>query len=120
MRGCFNIAVCFNLGSHIPWDEDYVDMPKEYIPERFLPDAVQARKGTHREALDHRLLSTPFSAGARMCLGARVAHLELLALTSRLIQDWEISLEPGQSFYTRQFLMMKADPFPKFIVRPTS
>lgn len=38
---------------------------------------VDKRKGTTKEILDHRLLSTPFSFGARMCLGGRLAELEI-------------------------------------------
>ena len=111
-RHCTNI-IPSSLVAGIPWDPEYVDSPKEYRPERFLPEAVEARKGTKAALLDHRLLSDPFSGGARMCLGARVAQLEILAFSARLFQDWNIEVEPGQKWTTKTFLLNKADPYPR-------
>lgn len=102
------------LGVGLSWDPEYVDAPQEFRPERFLPEAVEARKGTKSELLDHRLLSNPFSGGARMCLGARVAQLEILAFAARFFQDWEIELQPGQKWNTKTFLLLKAHPYPRF------
>jgi hypothetical protein len=42
--------------------------------------------GTPSEILDHRLLATPFSFGPRMCLGGRLAELEIKTLFARLVQ----------------------------------
>ena len=86
-----------------------------FLPERWSKEAVQERKGTERAIVDHRLFATPFSAGARMCLGARAADWEIKALTTRLVQDWKIELDPpGQAWKAEQQLMLKAMPFPKF------
>ena len=69
--------------------------------------------------IDDKLLATPFSFGARMCLGGRVADLEISAALAHLIRDWRISapVEPG-SWRTLQPLLSKAHPFPSFKVEP--
>eukprot|EP00667_Euglena_gracilis_P005960 EG_transcript_6003 len=95
-------------------DPRYTDDPDAFRPERFLPAAVAARKGTARAVADHVLLSAPFSAGARMCLGARVAQWEILAIAARLFQDWQFEVLPGQQWSPVQALMVKADPYPAF------
>ena len=41
---------------------------------------VEAREGTPKEVLDHKIISTPFGFGAIMCLGARLAEAEMLTL----------------------------------------
>eukprot|EP00041_Stephanoeca_diplocostata_P017130 m.340910 g.340910 ORF g.340910 m.340910 type:complete len:96 (-) comp20603_c0_seq14:2348-2635(-) len=53
---------------------------------------VNARKGTVAEVVDHPLLRAPFSAGARMCPGSRVADLEVLLLAAQLVRDYKITL----------------------------
>lgn len=53
---------------------------------------VEARKGTHAEVVDHPLLRSPFSAGARMCPGSRVADLEVLVFAAQLVRDYKITL----------------------------
>lgn len=91
---------------------------QRFVPERWLPEAVAARKGTELEVVDSRLLASPFSAGARMCVGARVANLEIMAIAAQLVQDYKIELEPDQSWGVHQGLFTKADPFPKFRLTP--
>mmetsp|Transcript_93123 Transcript_93123/g.267108 ORF Transcript_93123/g.267108 Transcript_93123/m.267108 type:complete len:517 (-) Transcript_93123:141-1691(-) len=101
-------------------DPKYVDRPESFEPERWLPEAVDARKGTEAEIIDHRLLSNPFSFGARMCLGGRAAELETYAVLCRLVQDWQFTIrkegEESPSWKTIQPLMSKASPFPAFDV----
>eukprot|EP00931_Biecheleriopsis_adriatica_P077021 TRINITY_DN50664_c0_g1_i1.p1 TRINITY_DN50664_c0_g1~~TRINITY_DN50664_c0_g1_i1.p1 ORF type:complete len:499 (-),score=79.17 TRINITY_DN50664_c0_g1_i1:13-1509(-) len=101
-------------------DPKYVEQPDKFIPERWLQDEVAKRssEGGNAAIMDHRLLSAPFGFGARMCLGARVAMLEIQAATCRLVQDHRLELEPGQSWSLKQGLFCKADPFPKFKLTP--
>lgn len=68
-----------------------VDNPHIFVPDRWLPDTDESRRGTPAEVLDHPLFSGPFSQGARRRPGSRVAHNETLALMAHLIYDWEIS-----------------------------
>ena len=75
-----------------------VEDPDTFIPDRWLPDAVEARKGTPAEILDHPLYSGPFSQGARRCPGSRVAHNESLALMAQLVYDWDMSAPEVASY----------------------
>lgn len=95
-------------------DPNVVPEADQFKPERYLADAVKARKGTPASIIDHVLTAGPFSAGMRMCLGSRVAGLEMQALGARVFQDWKLTLLPDQEFGTKQLLFAKPDPFPKF------
>mmetsp|Transcript_5947 Transcript_5947/g.13517 ORF Transcript_5947/g.13517 Transcript_5947/m.13517 type:complete len:618 (+) Transcript_5947:40-1893(+) len=80
------------LESHSPgMNPDLVENPEEYRPERWLKDAIEARKGTPSEIIDHPFLAAPFSQGARKCPGSRVAANEIKVLLSQLVLDWKIS-----------------------------
>lgn len=105
--------ITFNA-SAIQKDPEFVDDPEIFRPERFLPDAIAERMHDPvKSVLDHRLLATPFSMGARMCPGARLAENEILALTCRLIQDFEISVDPpGQAWDITMPMMTIATPYP--------
>lgn len=98
-----------------PMDPKYVENPNIYRPERFLPDAIKARKGTPSEVIDHPAFAEPFGRGKRRCLGANVAIAEITVLVARLIQDWEITLvdpSDAEKWRPKQKLMLKADPYP--------
>jgi enediyne biosynthesis protein E7 len=56
------------------WDE-----PEEFRPERFAKDAVAAR---------HPMVHTPFGAGPRVCLGARMATMEAKAALAVVLQKY--------------------------------
>jgi len=101
-----------------------VSDPGEFQPERWLPDAVQARQGTPAEVIDHPFMRGPFSAGARMCPGSRVAQLEVLAMLARLVQDWEFEVaDPGVRSiadvpYYRGLTVMPTKPAPAVVFQP--
>eukprot|EP00804_Cyclotella_cryptica_P008771 CCRYP_015621-RA/>CCRYP_015621-RA protein AED:0.02 eAED:0.02 QI:311/1/1/1/0.5/0.33/3/287/576 len=82
-------------GYSVGIDESIVDSPKEFRPERWFPDAVEARKGTAAEILDHPYYRDAFSQGSRKCPGSRVANNEVLIMISQLVLDWEISPPQG-------------------------
>ncbi|CAE7416930.1 Cyp12b2 [Symbiodinium natans] len=108
--------VGFNVFS-VQNNPKYVEDPSEFKPERWLADAVEARRGTEAEVIDDKLLATPFSFGARMCLGGRVADLELSVAIARLVRDWRISVPAGQpSWRNLQPLLTKPHPFPSFSI----
>ena len=77
-------------GYSIGMDPLLVEEPHEFRPERWFPDAVDARKGTPKEVIDHPFLKGPFSQGARRCPGSRVATNEIYAFLSQLVLDWKI------------------------------
>jgi cytochrome P450 len=99
----------------IGWSTDaaLIDAPERFSTARWL-GPKEARKGGALEALDHPLLAQPFSFGPRMCLGARLAQLELYAMLARTLAAWELRLDPvGQAWSVRNDFLSKPDPFPK-------
>jgi cytochrome P450 len=106
--------ISLNLRAY-PMDPRFVENPTQYNPERFLPDAVKARKGTPSEVIDHPSFADPFGRGKRRCLGSNVAIAEIRILVARLIQDYEITLvdpNDAQKWKPKQKLLLKADPYP--------
>lgn len=73
-------------------DPKLVENPTDFRPQRFLPDAVEARKGTPSEVIDNAFFSGPFSQGARRCPGSRVANLEAYVFLAQLVLDWKMSI----------------------------
>jgi len=104
-------------------DPDIVDNPQEFCPERWEESAIRARVGTKAEVLDHPLLKDPFSAGARMCPGSRVARVEVFAIIATLVRKYEFSLAPGQDIKTINDIKYKfaatipPKVMPKFVVK---
>ena len=74
----------------IGMDPTMVENPTVFQPERWLEDAIEARKGTPSEILDHPFFKSPFSHGSRKCPGSRVAQNEILILLSQIILDWKV------------------------------
>lgn len=74
----------------VQMDPDLVEDPMTFQPQRWLPEAVEARKGTDKAILDHPFYSGPFSQGSRRCPGSRIAHLEVQVMLAQLLLDWKI------------------------------
>lgn len=70
---------------------DFVDEPEKFLPERWSPEAVESRKGTPSEIIDHPFLKAPFSQGARRCPGSRVAANETQVMIAQLVLDWKMT-----------------------------
>lgn len=70
-------------------DPDLYEDPEEFRPERWLRDRDN---GTTK----HNFAWLPFGFGPRMCIGRRVAELEMYLLTSRIIQNFEIRPTEGE------------------------
>jgi cytochrome P450 len=103
----------------IPMDPAFISNPTKYQPERFLSDAVNARKGTKSEIFDHPAFADPFGRGKRRCLGSNVANAEIMVLAARLFQDWEIYLkDKNVQWRASQKLMLKANPYPSMTLVP--
>ncbi|CAK9105333.1 unnamed protein product [Durusdinium trenchii] len=101
-------------------DPQLVDEPEKFLPERFLPDQVQARKNDPlKSILDHKLLSGPFSFGPRMCMGARLADMEIMTLMAKFTSRFYFELAPNQSWQDRMQTAKAPDPIPtlNFTVR---
>lgn len=104
--------------SALPNDPSIVNESDSFLPERWFPENVAARKGTASEILDHRLIATPFSFGPRMCIGGRLAEVEILTAVCRLVQDYEFSLADNHPPVTRkERLMLMPTHSPSFVAK---
>lgn len=99
-------------------DPEIVEEPWSFRPERFLPEAVEARKEDEvRSLLDHKLMGTPFSFGARMCMGSRLADMEIMTLMAKFTARFDLEagvlsfgkdvgqVPPGQTWEEKNLTM---------------
>jgi cytochrome P450 len=75
---------------HITNDPHQVAHADQFIPERWLAESVQSRKGSNDDILDNPLFRDPFGQGARRCPGSRVATNEVLCMIAQLVSDYKI------------------------------
>jgi len=103
----------FELSSY-PYclDESIYPNPKAYFPERWLKN----NESTGTSSLhNHPYMILPFGIGPRMCIGARVAEMEIFALVSSLIQKYNLEIEgPEPEQYTPLFAQPSPVPTYKF------
>lgn len=88
-------GITFPLGTtfaldNIVRDVRYFPDADQFKPERWLADAVEARRGTSCEIMDHPFFRDSFGQGARRCPGSRVASVEVLWMVSQLVLDYKI------------------------------
>uniref|UniRef100_A0A8C7JRL8 Cholesterol 24-hydroxylase-like n=1 Tax=Oncorhynchus kisutch TaxID=8019 RepID=A0A8C7JRL8_ONCKI len=76
----FNSYVCGRL-------DKFFEDPLKFDPERFHPDAAKPYYCYY-----------PFSLGPRSCLGQSFAQMEAKVVMAKLLQRFDFSLLPGQSF----------------------
>nr|ADE05592.1 cytochrome P450 333B11 [Manduca sexta] len=87
------------LGYHIPKNmelifshqemsvmEQYYPRPKEYIPERWVADKDDPLY--HGNA--HPFAQSPFGFGVRMCIGRRIAELEVETFLGRIVENFSV------------------------------
>ena len=78
------------VSHHLP---DVFEQPEEFRPERFTPAAKAALpKGAY----------VPFGGGSRICIGMRFGQLEVKAIATRLLSEFDFELEPGYRLRIRQ------------------
>lgn len=75
-----------------PWllhrHEALWDDPDAFDPERWQPEAKAAR---------HRFQYIPFGGGPRLCVGARFATVEALAVLAHWLSRWRFAPLPGRA-----------------------
>ncbi len=65
------------------------------------------------------MLDHPFGYGARMCVGYRVAMIEVQCAMCRIVQDFGLELDPIDQNYEILFNGLgRAIPYPKFKTIP--
>lgn len=64
-------------------------------PESFQPHRWLKKREADNSWTQHPFGSVPFGYGVRSCLGRRIAELEMQLLLSRLMQQYEVVLDPG-------------------------
>jgi sterol 14-demethylase len=83
MIGC-SLAVSNRIASDFP-------SPEEFLPSRYL--------APREEDLVNRWTWVPFGAGRHRCVGAHFAMIQLKAIFSVLLRDWEFSLaQPSETY----------------------
>ncbi|EDV28485.1 expressed hypothetical protein [Trichoplax adhaerens] len=94
------------IGSYIMGrDESVFTNPQQYMPERWLRGSD--RQGYQSES---RFQYLPFGFGPRMCLGKRVAEMEIQSLMAKLILDYEIkTMNPTENTPVNRLLMAPKD-----------
>ena len=73
-------------------DPDLFDQPEQFLPERWLKS---------NESNDfHKFSSLPFGFGRRMCLGRRLAELELHVLLTHLVLNFHFKYPENETMQT--------------------
>lgn len=87
-----HIGVCIYALHHHP---DYVDQPFSYEPGRWLhQDGKLPEHRQNKEALNS--VFSPFSVGARACLGKPLVYMEVCIAIARLVWEFDMRLAPNQ------------------------
>ena len=64
--------------------------------ENFKPDRWLRHKDNHSMQAADPFASIPFGFGTRMCIGRRIAELELYLLLARIVQQFDIQISPDE------------------------
>ena len=113
-------VICFD-GYSKGVDPAMVEDPLAFNPDRWLPESVEARKGTPSEVIDHPLFSSSFSQGARRCPGSRVARNEGHIMLAQLVLDWEMmapSVKHWKDVPCGQATLTVPLPMPRIEMKP--
>lgn len=78
-------------------DETILPDAKTFKPERWSPQAKQARKGTPAEIVDSSLYARKYGCGKRMCAGSDLSESLLSLMISQLVLDWDLQIDDNVS-----------------------
>ncbi|XP_077564877.1 putative cytochrome P450 301a1, mitochondrial [Haemaphysalis longicornis] len=76
--------------------EENFERPELFLPERWL----KSNQGKWRH---HAYASLPFSFGTRMCLGRRLAELQIWILVAKILAKYEVECHNDDIDYITQF-----------------
>lgn len=71
------------------WSESNFTRPKEFIPERWLPEAKEPDSEFYH---DDRASVQPFSIGPRNCIGKNLANSEMRLILARVLWNFDLEL----------------------------
>jgi len=102
-------------------DPEFVTEPETFNPDRFSRECKRSRKGsTAALALDAPTTDV-FSSGPRMCLGARLAKVELKMLLGDILSQYQVSFDlrvESKGYSIVNGFLTRPDPVPKFVFTP--
>lgn len=65
--------------------EQYFPHSKEFIPERWLKNTQ-----TKEDSTGHPFAYLPFGFGKRMCIGKRIAEMEIETIIARIVRKFKV------------------------------
>lgn len=74
--------------STLSLDEEHYKKSDKFIPERWLKDNTDPQCPHAKDA--HPFTYMPFGFGTRMCVGRRLAELEIEVLTARILREFRV------------------------------
>ncbi|XP_047989790.1 cytochrome P450 CYP12A2-like [Leguminivora glycinivorella] len=89
-----------NMKEHYP-------RPDEFIPERWLTD----KEDPLYYGNTHPFVNIPFGYGVRMCIGRRIAELEMQTFVSKVVENFDIGWTGGPINITANALNYITGPF---------
>jgi len=99
-------------------DSNVYERADEFEPERWEEDRVRERQSRGNLLADHRFVSLPFGFGPKMCIGSRLASVEVSSFICRLLQDAEITkVDPVQKVVSLNKMVLIPFPTPKLDFR---
>lgn len=99
---------------NLKMDPSLVKDANVFKADRYTRECKHARRGTPEAKIDSQV-SDVFSFGPRMCIGARLAKIELMNILAETLDQYKVELEdPKQEFSIVNSFLTRPDPLPKF------
>ncbi|KAL7643902.1 UNVERIFIED_CONTAM: hypothetical protein RMT77_005911 [Armadillidium vulgare] len=83
-------------------EEEYFQHSEEFIPERWMRDRPLGPI--------HPYSSLPFSHGTRMCIGRRIAELEMCVVLARIMQRFNIDYKYNDIEQVPRLTLVPSEP----------
>ncbi|KAI1112667.1 cytochrome protein [Nemania sp. NC0429] len=91
--------------------------PKEYIPERWLPESTTNPESPFFS--DRREIHKPFSVGRRDCIGQNLAMHEMRSILAKVLWNFDLTLdESSQNWHDQKILALWVKPPLQVHIKP--